>query len=732
LNDNLTSPEKISIKGNIRGVQIISQKYVLVLQSFSLKKQELKENNGSWNRLVLVDVEAVLECSDSREEGVDCLKAPTSAKDRSDFPGEYEVFRIKNTIWSHWIASAKGLDEPEVFVNGHIRRVPEFHEKNMLENDFFGICYIGDGNGDVHSIKLYLDGENNFRKEESKLFEYQKIKNKQNKNMNVNGENKNEWISNDESNLASEEEETVDNLNVKECRQLIQENLDVIILREDFGNDRERFTLFVKEIEDKDYVSLEVGSLKFQNQIELNPIKNSKKSKCLKFYLINYERMILFSYNKKKKSIVQKKKLEFDDPMFHYNFEKDCFFISHNNSVKIYNSSLEHLTAVLKFDSEIITTELSKTKLRIYESEEYQEMDLDSLKPLYRSPIDNSINYWEGLGLFNVDDSFPNTQYHICNRSDTNVINPVFFTFKDFLQICDFPFEDIIQGFFSLDYKKHILNFSEYYFSKIKQTNYNDDLFRSLNPLTLCLYHNDTKLLEEVLTTYRYPRTIKGDITPLSYAFENNYISSVKLLCEHLSQCEYRVDLTKKDFEYLLDSPYSYCHRLMASIPQESELDIFPNFLEIRDNVKLFNVNNLSEYLLQIKQMESTFKNKNFSKKNKSNKKDVVTYEVPFKYSFEAGTFGSIKFLHNYSESHNQDFLLSQWKNLVVVKWRQQLPLQVMIAVVNWLFTLSVMTSMILARDTRQVKYLSIALTLALFVFEILQFVSYCSFKVSM
>jgi hypothetical protein len=147
----------------------------------------------------------------------------------------------------------------------------------------------------------------------------------------------------------------------------------------------------------------------------------------------------------------------------------------------------------------------------------------------------------------------------------------------------------------SLDYKKHILNFSEYYFSKIKTTNYDDDLFGPLNPLVMCVHHNDTKLLEELLSTYRYPRTTKGNITPLSYAFENNYISSMKLLCRNLSQCEYRVDLTKKDFEYLLESPYGYCHKLIATIPKETELDVYPTFIGMDDRVKLFNSNNVKE-----------------------------------------------------------------------------------------------------------------------------------------
>jgi hypothetical protein len=249
----------------------------------------------------------------------------------------------------------------------------------------------------------------------------------------------------------------------------------------------------------------------------------------------------------------------------------------------------------------------------------------------------------------------------------------------------------------------------------------------------MCVYHNDTKLLQELLNTFPYPRTSEGEVSPLSYAFRNNYLSSVKLLCENLAQNEHRVDLTKRDFEYLLHSPYGYSHKLMATIPKQTDMEVFPSFVQMNGRVKLFNVNNVNECLLKIHQMHSSTRNDSYINNNKKTKdrKDVAIYEIPFKYSFAAGSLGSVNFLFNYSESNNEDFLLSQWKNVVIVKWKHQLPLQIFIAVVYWAFTLSVMTSMVFARERQEVKYTSIALTLVLFIVEILQCVSYCSFKVS-
>jgi hypothetical protein len=313
-------------------------------------------------------------------------------------------------------------------------------------------------------------------------------------------------------------------------------------------------------------------------------------------------------------------------------------------------------------------------------------------------------------------------------------MNPLFFTRKDFLQICDFSFNDIIESFSPLNYKTHIRSFSKFYFSKIEETSYNDDLFGPLNPLLMCIYHNDTKLLQELLNTYRYPRTIKGDLTPLSYAFDKKYISIVELLCENLSQCEYQVEFTCSDFKNLMKSPYGYCHKLMATIPKQTDTEVFPSLIKMTDHVKLFDVNNTNECLLKIQQMESTTRKASCfnNNQNETDKKDVVIYEIPFKYSFSAGSLGSIDFLHNYSESNNEDFLLSQWKNLVIVKWKNQLPLQVIIAVIYWLFMGFVIMSMVFTRQTNEVKNISLVLMGLLFVFELLQVVSYSSYKIKM
>jgi hypothetical protein len=135
--------------------------------------------------------------------------------------------------------------------------------------------------------------------------------------------------------------------------------------------------------------------------------------------------------------------------------------------------------------------------------------------------------------------------------------------------------------------------------------------------------------------------------------------------------------------------------------------------------------------------METEVNNENENNKNikkadmkEIKKKDVLTYSIPFKYSFAAGSLGCIKFLSRFSESDNEEFLLSQWKNVVLYKWKQQLYFQIFIAIVYWINALLIMISMVFDRLNKSLQYASVGLIIFFLLLEILQIISYGFFKI--
>jgi hypothetical protein len=466
-------------------------------------------------------------------------------------------------------------------------------------------------------------------------------------------------------------------------------------------------------------------------------MKNDKTNPEIKFFIGTGEHLSVCTYDTITKKIIKTQNCECSGLMPKYSFEHDTFYVPIDNALKIYDSSLEHLISILKYDSQITRVELFNHKLAIYEENMYHELDLHSLTPAYQYQTKTSQQILKNEVPFNIIITPQSNSFIIANSNKHHQLKPKFFDKDDLLQIWEFPFDDYIECFSTVNYKKYIRSFAEYYFAKIKETNYKDDLFGPINPLIMSIYHNDHQLLEELLTKYRYPHKILKYVSPLSYAFENRNVSIIKQLCLHLSQCEYSFELTREDFDHLLASSYGYCHQLMGTIPKKAESDIFPSFSRISSSLKLFNVNWVQESLLMIKRGDSAFEKKNEkNEKNKSSemkeiiKKDVNTYSIPFKYSFAAGSVGCIKFLSTFSESNNEDFLLSQWKNVVLYKWKQQYYIHIFIAFIYWINSAFIITSMVFVKKSKSFQYASVGLIIFFLLLEILQFTSYCFFKI--
>ena len=139
--------------------------------------------------------------------------------------------------------------------------------------------------------------------------------------------------------------------------------------------------------------------------------------------------------------------------------------------------------------------------------------------------------------------------------------------------------------------------------------------------------------------------------------------------------------------------------------------------------------------------MEKQFKGLNEDQKelkklkNKKSKKntrsEVSVYTIPFKYSYQAGTPDSLKFLDKYSESISEEFILSDWKEVIIFKWNQHKAVHIIFAIIFWAFTMCTILSMIFFPDSKPLQYVSIGFIFLLLLFEILQLISYATFKVT-
>lgn len=108
--------------------------------------------------------------------------------------------------------------------------------------------------------------------------------------------------------------------------------------------------------------------------------------------------------------------------------------------------------------------------------------------------------------------------------------------------------------------------------------------------------------------------------------------------------------------------------------------------------------------------------------------RDVVCFELPFRYSFDAGTPDSVRFLDFFSYARVDEFVLSQWKQVVFHKWRRQRAFHIVTAILYWIFTVIVTLSLIFHRGVPELTFASLGFIAYFTALEVVELVAYMCF----
>ena len=147
----------------------------------------------------------------------------------------------------------------------------------------------------------------------------------------------------------------------------------------------------------------------------------------------------------------------------------------------------------------------------------------------------------------------------------------------------------------------------------------------------------------------------------------------------------------------------------------------------------------LGKSLYALKQRELTLRLKSKARETKTksrkvfntkhiSKREVNVLQVPFKFDYSSGSPDCVRFLQNYGSSSEEDFVLSEWKELVLSKWSYQVYWHIFLAAMFWLFAIATTMCMVFFPNKTIFKLLSTSFIFFFFCYEILQFVAYCSF----
>ena len=448
-----------------------------------------------------------------------------------------------------------------------------------------------------------------------------------------------------------------------------------------------------------------------------------------------------------------------------YSARTESFYIPKGRWVQVWDRALARKTFQIDLGHEVVKIRLDSgaSVLLVYDEQRFSQVELKSAQFQRRLEMfgdEPAGGFPVNMQLFPRGEAFDMPQFH------DEITSLSFFSNSDIFDLVRFPFTSLLNCF-EEENAQHIWDFAGYYFGEIKHFGYKDYLYGCLNPLFLAVYHNDVGLLGRLLSEYRFPMKLRKGLSLLDYATKLNFHSVIKCICDQLLTRKYKIEFSYDDFMCLLRSRYSYCHKLASTIPKPPEIQNYPSLICIRRNSKLFFVRSIDQVAGEIERNQKKFKRavretpqSSESDANKSrdlvtwrtdedapsetvnarvsgareadsfslpeqSKSETCTVQIPFHFEYARGSVDSLCFLRNYSESRCEEFVLSDWKEVILFKWRTSFFFQLILATFYWVSTLLVTLSMVFYPRSHALWGLSVGFISAFVLFEVLQILAY-------
>ena len=667
--------------------------------------------------------------------------------------GKYSLLESKEDITSYNLICNKGLTAPYVFENQGVISFDDFYTSFPIDCLWHGELRVGTQDGNCYKVAFHFDENGQLTKNTQLVFSNGQLREKElrkDKFVRMFSIDKRTEITIDSFMTETEDGEYF----VHDYRKFLLEDIEIVIM----GQRTQKKPDFRREFiisacnENSKWVKTKFTLENLDSYIgggcfRLHKMNNSLNQCFYKFYFVGNVGIGALCWNTLNTSLhldyFLEKSIKHPDRVI-YSHGMDLFYIPIDNSVEIWNSDLTIFIHKLQVETEILSIYLSDEskdqRLLIYEELTYQEIDMVSLQFLRLQKLEKNK---KGLIVpLHLDMIKSNESIHLPTFNQEIACLNFISDSEDFYMF-DFPFINLPSCFSKHNYKQNIMLYAHYYFRNMVKFNYVDRIYGPLNPITLAIYHNDISLLEELLDKYQYPKETIGYLSPLSFAFVNEYSSAVQILCEHLLYRDYNVDFSRLDFQFLLNSNQIHCHDLLVTIPRKMNQNNSPSFVYMTNKVKLFQASNIMENLTTIKtnqfHKETHMNSKQGGgcckrKVDKKIKNEVNSFKIPFKYSYNAGTTDSLKFLHRMAFTKSDNFVLCEWKEIVHQKWRDCYPYLLLKGFIFLVMTLMIVVPAFCKNVQNYLQILQITsfifvgVWFILLVWALLEFIAYCSF----
>ena len=265
----------------------------------------------------------------------------------------------------------------------------------------------------------------------------------------------------------------------------------------------------------------------------------------------------------------------------------------------------------------------------------------------------------------------------------------------------------------------------------------------------MCIFHENSSLLEEVFNDFYYPSRTVGYVSPLEYAFLVNHKASINELCQALLRRDESISFSRSDFKFLLSSELGLCHKVLSTIMSDPEISSIPRLVYMEKEMVARSSNFLVSMAVQMKREDLKKEEKaklhspdqkallgvkkfEMSNNDQISKREISISAVPFRYNYSIGTDDSVMLVNRYGHSKSEDFILSDWQEIIKTKWASaKFPYIIFFILYLGFLTLTTL-SLVFFKSSEMLRYIAMIVSLAFMLYEVLRLITYLTYKPSL
>jgi hypothetical protein len=284
-----------------------------------------------------------------------------------------------------------------------------------------------------------------------------------------------------------------------------------------------------------------------------------------------------------------------------------------------------------------------------------------------------------------------------------------------------------------------IESYCQFIYMHLKETNFVDYNFKSLNPLILLIYFNKPYILRSVLESF-------GMCYIPTYSYYGIFEFCLRLqrkeCLREIRDYTFEINfddlkINYHDYNALLQSQDKSNHKLLSLAFQSEQNSITPNFIYMSSKVVVKEYNDISILTLEenrklnqkeslnLKNYQNRFSSYNFKVKKEGEAGHFVqNVTLPFDLDLSMGSLESINLSNFFSSSPSDELIESDFKFLIQKKWKSLRNFHYFRSISYFFFILIFIFSSVFFKENFALKVLNIMFIVFIILFEVLELLS--------